>query len=78
MTIGTYKSASKTVFPLNLYLYIPTAAKVPITVEMTVLDTATIKLFCKAFITLSSLASTEYQFNVNPSQVAFNLEVLKE
>ena len=54
------------------------AARVPIIVEITVLVTATIKVFFKASSKVVLVNNILYHLNVKPSKIIFNLESLKE
>jgi hypothetical protein len=78
ITMGMYSILSSTLFPLNLYLYIPTPAKVPIMVESMVERKATFKELLMDLSISSLFISFSYQENVNPVHTAFNLDSLKE
>jgi hypothetical protein len=78
ITTGTYNTLSITLLPLKLYLYIPTAAIVPIIPETKVLKKATIIVFFKASRSGPFENNSPYHFKVNPSKLMFSFELLKE
>ena len=62
--------------PLNLYLYIPTAPSVPMTVERIVLTTAMIIVFPNDSSKDELLQSFIYQSNENPFQLRYGFVVV--
>lgn len=78
MTSGTYSIESTTLFPLNLYLYIPIAAKVPIITESIVLIAAIVKEFLTASKIPALWKRLSYHLKVKPVQTTFNFDWLKE
>ena len=78
ITTGIYNKLLINPLPLKSYLYNPIAARVPITVDTTVLVTATIKVFFRAASKVVLVNKILYHFNVKPSNIIFNLESLKE
>ena len=69
---------STILLPLNLYLYIPIEAKVPIITERIVLITAMIKEFLTASKIPALWRRLSYHLKVKPVQTTFNLDWLKE
>jgi hypothetical protein len=76
ITTGIYRSPSITLRPLNLYLYIPIAAIVPIAVDSKVLIRAiaiVVPNDCKSEVFSNSFT---YQSNVNPFHVIYGFVVV--
>jgi hypothetical protein len=76
ITTGIYSRPSITDFPLNLYLYIPTAANVPIITATVVLTTATNIVFPKEVRSAEFWNNFSYQTKEKPFHVIYGFVVL--
>ena len=78
ITIGIYNISFIIFLPLKSNFLRPIADIVPITVEIIVLVTDTIKVFLNASKRSIFINNSLYHLKVNPLNIIFNLEVLNE